>query len=84
MHIKMTQKFKYIFTEGVLSKKYRGTQKSACEGERRTAFKTMIGKHQTEKNIGILVVDERKVLSKPKRIDFEDMKCTVVIFFVTS
>jgi hypothetical protein len=64
-----------------LSKKYRGTEKSACQGERRTAFKTMIGKHQTEENIGILVVDERKVLRKPKRTDFEDIKCIQLLFF---
>lgn len=45
----------------------------------------MIGKHQMEENIGIIVVDERKVLSKPKRTEFEDMKCMqLLFFFVTS
>jgi hypothetical protein len=59
----------------LLNKKYRRTQKVACQGERRTAFKTLIGKHQTEENTATLVVNERKVLSKLKSIDFEGMKC---------
>jgi len=59
----------------LLNKKYRLTQNVACQGERKTAFKTMIGKHQMEENTGILVVNERTVLSKPKRIYSEGTKC---------
>jgi hypothetical protein len=42
----------------------------------------MIGKHQKEDNTGILVIYERKVQSKPKRIDFEGMKCIKLRYFL--
>jgi len=66
----------------LLNKKYRRTQKVACQGERRTAFKTLIGKHQTEENTANLVVNERKVLSKLKKTNFEGMKCIKLPYFL--
>jgi hypothetical protein len=59
----------------VLNKKYRRTQNVACQGGRRTAFKTMIGKHRNEENTANLVVNKRKVLSKLKKTNLEDIKC---------
>ena len=41
----------------------------------------MTGNHQSEENTGILVVNERKLLSKLKRTDIEGIK--LPYFFVT-
>jgi hypothetical protein len=57
VHTKATQMFMIFLLTVLLDKKYGRPEKVACQTERRTAFKTMIGKQQTEESVGIIVVD---------------------------